>query len=63
MNKVDDQALDRVYTALCQALTRAGENNASLVLGRFALLAILKLDDEAETKRLIEAAAQLESAP
>jgi hypothetical protein len=49
--------LDRIYTQLSHLLTRVGEENASLFLSRFALLAIIKLEDPDLCSGLLESAA------
>ncbi len=54
---MNEQALDRVYTELCHALTRVGEKHTNLMLGRFALLAMLEIGDEAKLLALIKDAA------
>ena len=48
-----DSELDRAYTALCEALSAAGEARALPLLSRFALLAMLEIDDPAATEALI----------
>jgi hypothetical protein len=50
--------LDAVYTALCRAMTAVGEARASLLLARFALLAIVEIADADRLQQLIAAAAQ-----
>ncbi|WP_166454469.1 hypothetical protein [Lacisediminimonas profundi] len=40
-----DLDLDRAYTDLCHALSKIGEKDALTALGRFALLAMLEIDD------------------
>jgi hypothetical protein len=58
-----DGELDGIYTELCAAMTRLGEQAAPLFLGRFALLAIVALDEPDVIRRLIaEAAEDLEPA-
>ncbi len=52
--------LDEVYGELCRALTRAGPEQAQLLLARFALLAIAALDDAARVRALIGDAGRLE---
>ena len=51
-----DSELDRVYTALCEALSAAGEARALPLLSRFALLAMLEIDDPAAIEALIRRA-------
>ena len=53
-----DSELDAIYTHLCMTMTDLGEPNALLLLSRFALLAIDRLDDAATANQLIEAAAE-----
>jgi len=52
-----DSELDDVYTALCESLSAAGEPGATALLARFALLAMVEIDDAARIRPLIEAAA------
>jgi hypothetical protein len=54
---MSDQELDAVYTELCQTLGEAGEEAALKVLGRFALLAMIEIDDAERLKVLIARAA------
>ena len=49
-----DLELDDCYTALCEALSAAGEPAALQLLSRFALLAMVELDDPAKVRSLIE---------
>jgi hypothetical protein len=53
-----DAELDEVYTALCEALSAAGEPAALQWLSRFALLAMIEIDDPARIRILIERAKQ-----
>ncbi|HEX7684714.1 MAG TPA: hypothetical protein VF446_14475 [Trinickia sp.] len=53
-----DHQLDAVYTTMCRTLARLGEKGAPLFLARFALLALVELNDQAIALRLIEAAEQ-----
>ena len=48
-----DGELDRVYTALCEALSSAGEAQALPLLSRFALLAMLDIDDAGAIEAMI----------
>jgi len=48
-----DGDLDQAYTALCEALSAAGEARALPLLSRVALLALLEIDDPATVERLI----------
>jgi hypothetical protein len=50
--------LDRVYTQLSHLLTRVGEENAALFLSRFAMLAIVELEEPDLCSRLLESAAK-----
>lgn len=50
--------LDEVYTRLCHAMTRLGEEQAPLFLARLALLALTRVGDADEARRLIDAAAK-----
>lgn len=49
--------LDAAYTHLCQTMTELGEARAPLFLARFALLAMVRIDDAATVQRLTDAAA------
>ena len=49
--------LDRIYTQLSHLLTRVGEENAALFLSRFAMLAIVELEDPDLCSALLESAA------
>jgi len=53
-----DAELDDLYTALCEALGTNGEARALQLLGRFALLAMVEIDDPARIRSLIERAAR-----
>jgi hypothetical protein len=53
-----EQELDRVYTQLCHILGQAGEEQTSQVLSRFALLAMLEINDADKIEQLITRAAQ-----
>lgn len=55
---MNDLELDAVYTELCRVLGEAGEQKALTLLGRFALLAMLEIDDVDRLKALIARAAQ-----
>lgn len=54
MNELD---LDHVYTQLCRTLSEQGEANTAQVLSRFALLAMLEINDVAKIEKLIARAA------
>ncbi|WP_269506665.1 hypothetical protein [Burkholderia sp. IMCC1007] len=51
-----DTERDMLYTDLCRTMTRIGETDASLLLARFALLAIETIGDVATVTRLIDEA-------
>lgn len=53
---MNDSELDAVYTRLCKTMTDIGAERSPLLLARFALLAIVELDDPARAMRLIDAA-------
>lgn len=55
---MNDQELDRVYTLLCQTLSAEGQENTAQVLSRFALLAMLEINDAGKIEKLISRAAQ-----
>lgn len=56
--------LDSVYADVCRTMTRLGEAQTPLYLARFALLAMVEIDDPAKIARLIANAAEgLEPAP
>lgn len=40
-----EEQLDAAYTGFCRELERAGERGAMAALSRFALLAMLEIDD------------------
>lgn len=52
-----DTELDTVYTQLCQTMTALGAERAPLFLARFALLAMVALDDPARLRAMIADAA------
>jgi hypothetical protein len=55
-----ESELDDVYTRLCKTMTEIGEAGSALFLARFALLAIMKIDDPAGVEHLIaEAGAEM----
>ncbi len=59
-NTLDARQLDEVYSSLCATMSTIGEADAALFLGRFALLAIVRLGDAQLVRQLIgEAAAGL----
>jgi hypothetical protein len=45
--------LDTIYTELCRALTEIGEDRATLLLARFALLAMGEIDDIETVRALL----------
>ena len=55
---MNEQELDRVYTQLCHILGQAGEGQTSQVLSRFALLAMLEINDAGKIEKLITRAAE-----
>ena len=55
---VSESELDSVYTRLCKTMTELGEDESSLFLARFALLAVIKIDDAAAVERLIADASE-----
>ena len=50
---MNDLELDRVYTDLCRALSAVGEEGAMQALSRFALLAMLEINDPERIEALI----------
>jgi hypothetical protein len=54
---MNDSDLDAVYTRLCKTMTDVGADRSPLFLARFAMLAIVELDDPALAMRLVDAAA------
>ncbi len=48
-----DAELDHAYTTLCEAMSSVGEQAALQLLSRFALLAILEIDDASRIDALI----------
>ena len=60
---MNDDELDAVYTQLCTTLGAHGQAQAPLILARLSLLLITRLDDAAEARLCIEAAAQGLAAP
>jgi hypothetical protein len=47
-----ESELDQVYTDFCHALTGAGESEATRALCRFALLAMLAIDDAEKIRQI-----------
>ncbi|MDX2203206.1 MAG: hypothetical protein NW223_10690 [Hyphomicrobiaceae bacterium] len=52
-----DAELDSAYAELCRTMTHLGERRTELYLARFAVLAMLEIDDAAKISRLVAAAA------
>jgi len=50
---MNDAELENLYGELCRTLTEAGPERARLLLARFALLAMQRIDDAAEVRRLL----------
>jgi len=50
--------LDDVYTELCQTMASLGEERAQLFLARFALLAMVRIDQAASVRAMIADAAE-----
>ena len=48
-----DDELDAVYGELCRALTRCGPERAGLLLARFALLAMVAIDDVERIREIL----------
>ena len=53
--------LDHVYTELCRAMERAGEENRDVFLARFALLAMTAIGERGRVEKLIAEAADIAS--
>jgi hypothetical protein len=53
-----ESELDNIYTQLCKSMTDLGEARSSLFLARFALMAIIEIDDIAAARRLIADASE-----
>ncbi len=52
-----DTELDATYTLLCEQMTALGRDQAPLLLARFALLAMLRIDDAPALMQMIAQAA------
>ena len=52
---MNSDELDQVYTELCHAMTRAGDDRTALFLARFALLAMREIDDVESIRRIVDA--------
>lgn len=52
--------LDLAYTAFCQVMTDIGKERSEMFLSRFALLAIVALDDLERVGKLITEAADID---
>ncbi|MFZ6648310.1 DUF2783 domain-containing protein [Undibacterium sp. TJN25] len=50
---MNEQDIDRLYTALCTAMTDIGAERSPLLLARFALLAMLQIGDAAIIEKMI----------
>lgn len=50
--------LDDVYTELCQTMASLGEDRAQMFLARFALLAMVRIDQAASVRAMIAEAAE-----
>ena len=50
--------LDAAYSQLCRTMTGLGERQTELYLARFALLAMLEIDDAGAIARITAAAAE-----
>jgi hypothetical protein len=61
MPALTEAELDSAYTRLCRVLTAQGEAQAPLLLARFALLAMLHIDDARAIERLIDEAADVDT--
>jgi hypothetical protein len=55
---MNDLDLDRVYTQLCKTLSAAGQEQATDILARYALLSMLEIGDPERIGALIERAAR-----
>ncbi len=53
---MSESELDQVYTDFCHALGGVGESAATRALCRFALLAMLSIDDPEKIRQLCERA-------
>jgi hypothetical protein len=52
-----DAELDELYSQLCRTMTEVGETHSALFLARFALLAMVRIDNAACVQQLIAEAA------
>ncbi|MES2069333.1 MAG: DUF2783 domain-containing protein [Pseudomonadota bacterium] len=50
---MNEQDIDRLYTALCNTMTEVGAERSPLLLARFALLAMLHIGDAAIVEKMI----------
>ncbi len=50
---MNEQDIDRLYTALCTAMTDIGAERSPLLLARFALLAMLQIGDAVVVEKMI----------
>jgi hypothetical protein len=53
---MSESELDQVYSEFCVALGSAGESEATRALCRFAMLAMLAIDDPEKIRQLCERA-------
>lgn len=53
-----DAGLDTAYTHLCNTLSAVGEADATLLLARFAMLAIVRIGDVDAITAMIDDAAE-----
>lgn len=63
MNTLPPERLDELYSQLCATMTELGEAQAPLYLARFALLAIVRIGDDAVIRRMLVDAAEGLQAP
>lgn len=56
-----DDELDTVYGELCRALTCCGAARADLLLARFALLAMVAIDDVDRIRELLAGACRADA--
>lgn len=63
MNALTPERLDQLYSQLCATMTQLGEAQAPLYLARFALLAIVRIGDDAVIRQMLADAAEGLQAP
>jgi len=56
-----DDELDTVYGELCRALTRCGPERAQPLLARFALLAMVAIDDVGRIREILAGACRADA--